>query len=237
LSATCVSFLRVIPGSRLYTPASDLRLWDLSAAASLCRNLIEAYYVLLYINSDPADEADREFQEALWEYHAAFECHEMLSVALPNSTKLPGAAALLGKRRQQLEQCLVFQRQSLPHRKMLLAGKKFKLPDNIELSKAAGISEIYFRSQYKYCCTFAHSSPFSISQLDSFRAGTPEAERLLGMLVDLATGYTAIAIRDYSRRFPDQRDLLPANVRECIQIWEETFKWENNPWFNAPDEN
>ena len=235
LGATCVSFLRVIPGSRFYAAADKMYLWDLSAAASLCRNLIEAYYVLFYLNTEPADEEEREFQEALWEFHASSERHEMFLAALPASTKLPSVAASLVKKRERLEKSSMFQKQSPQHQKLLLTGKRFKLPDNIELSRAAGISENYFRSQYKYCCTFAHSSPFSISQLDSLRAGTPEAEQLFRMLVNLATGYTAFAIRDFTEKYPDQQAKLSDRVQKCIAIWADTLTWEKSSSFNVND--
>ena len=235
LGATCMSFLRVIPGSRFNAAADKFYLWDLSAAASLCRNLIEAYYVLFYLNTEPADEEEREFQEALWEFHASSERHEMFLAALPDSTKLPSVAASLVKKRERLEKSGLFQKQTPQHQKILLSGKKFKLPDNIELSRAAGISEKYFRSQYKYCCTFAHSSPFSISQLDSLQAGTPEAEQLFRMLANLATGYTALAIRDFTQKHPDQQAALSGNVRKCIAIWEDTLRWEKSSSFNVAD--
>lgn len=225
-AATCISFLRLIPSSTFYTPAKNLLLWDLSSAASLCRNLIEAYYVLVYVGSDSPDQKNREFREALWEFHAAFERHEMLRIALPSSKRLPEAAAPLATCRKRLEQSQAFQNLSPGHQKKLLDGDSFRLPSNIELSRIAGISENYYRAQYKYCSTFAHSSPFSISQMSAFRAGSPEAEQVLQRLIGLATGYAALAIRDFTRMFPDWEPTLPPEVRDCILIWQDTFKWE-----------
>ena len=235
LGITCVSFLRVIPGSRFYAAADKRLFWDLSAAASLCRNLIEAYYVLFYLSTEPANKEEQEFQEALWEFHAVSERHEMILTALPSSQKLPEIEAALVTKRERLERSSIFQGKSAGYQRLLLSGKNFKLPDNIELSRAAGISEFYFRSQYKYCCTFAHSSPFSISQLDSLQAGTPEAERVFRMLVNLTTGYTACAIRDFIRKHPDQQETLSDNVLQSIAIWEDTLKWEKSPSFNPFD--
>jgi uncharacterized protein DUF5677 len=235
LCATCISFLRLMPRSSFYAPSKDIQLWDLSSAASLCRSLIEAYYILVYVGSKSVDEESDQFCEALWEYHAAFERHEMLRVALPDSKRLPETLAILEKRRMKLQGMRPFQSLSPGHQKALLDGKDFKLSSNIELTRAAGISENYYRARYRYCSTFAHSSPFSISQLNSFRAGVPESERLLATLVGTATGYTALAIRDFVRLVPDQEAKLDAKITECISIWEETLKWEKSDWFNAPD--
>jgi hypothetical protein len=233
---TCISFLRLIPQSSFYATTKNLHLWDLSSAASLCRNLIESYYVQFYVSSFLASEEERLFRRALWEYHCAFERHEMLRSGLPKSKRLPDVAASLAKHRLTLEQTTQFQGLSAGHQKKLLAGSKFKLDSSIELSRAAGISEYYYSAQYKYCSAFAHSAPFSISQMDAFRAGTPEAARVLGVLVSLATGYSALAVRDFIRLFPDQEISVPPDIKECIAEWEEIFKWKKQPWFDASDE-
>jgi hypothetical protein len=234
LCATCISFLRLIPSSTFYTPAKNLQLWDLSSAASLCRNLVEAYYVLVYLKTAPTDEEDADFQQALWEYHAAFERYDMLRSILPDSRRLPELAATMTKCRAKLQESPQFLQLSSGHQKKILAGKKFKLPSNVELSQVARISENYYRGRYKYCSTFAHSAPFSISQLNSFRAGTPDSERVLSALIGTATGYTALAIRDFVHLFPDQESTLRPEVSDRILIWEETLKWEEAPWFDTP---
>lgn len=235
LCATCISFLRLTPRSSFYAPSKDIQLWDLSSAASLCRNLIEAYYILVYVSGEPVNEESGRFREALWGYHAAFERHEMLRVALPDSKRLPETLAALEKRGTQLQQMRQFQSLSPGYQERLLEGREFKLLSNIELTRIAGISENYYRTRYRYCSTFAHSSPFSISQLNSFRAGAPESERVLATLVGTATGYAAFAIRDFVRIVPDQEGRLDAKIKECISIWQETLKWEKSDWFNAAD--
>src|SRR5580765_5980528 len=80
LCITCISLLRCIPSSSFYAPARHLNVWDLSSASSLCRNLIEAYCVLVYVASNPGDDEERQFRQALWEYHGVFERHEVLRV-------------------------------------------------------------------------------------------------------------------------------------------------------------
>ena len=235
--ATCISFLRLIPNSDFYAPSKNIQLWDLSSAASLCRNLIEAYYILVYVGSESIDKELGEFREALWEYHTAFERHEMLRVALPNSKRLSETLAALEKAHALLQEMRKFQSLSPGHQKRLLEGKDFKLSSNIELTRIAGISEKYYRARYRYCSTFAHTSPFSISQLSFFRAGAVESERILSTLVGTATGYTALATRDFVRLVPDQEVKLDAKIKECIAVWQETLKWEKSDWFNTPDEN
>lgn len=231
--ATCISFLRLIPNSTFYAATKNIQLWDLSSAASLCRNLIETYYVLVYLSSASAHNDESTFQQALWEYHAAFERHEMARILLPDSRKLPELAANMIECRAKLKESAHFQRLSARHQENLLAGKDFKLPSNIELCRMAGISENYHRGRYKYCSTFAHTAPFSISQLDCFRAGAPDSEQVLSALIGTATGYAALIIRDFIRLCPDQEDKLPSEVRKQISIWQDTLTWEKSPWFHG----
>lgn len=231
LGMTCLTLLRLIPGSSYYTPAGQFLLWDLSSVASQCRNLIEAYHLLCYLIQEPASREERIFQQVLWEYHKEFERCEMLRVGLPDSKRIPEVAGELALRRHRLEQTAVFQTLSSAYQTELLNGRSFKRESGVELSRKAGVSDLYYRSEYKYCSAFTHSAPFSISQLAVFRANTPEAVRLLRRLVGLATGYAALAIRDFVRRFPDQQTSLTDDVREIIGHWEEIMKWEKLPGF------
>jgi hypothetical protein len=237
LGVTCITLLRLIPGSSCFTPAGSFAVWDLSAVASQCRSLMEAYFLLCYLVNDPAEDGKKEFRQRLWEYHEEFERHEMLRVALPNAASLPKVAQELASRRARLEANPHYQRLSAGHRKALLAGSSFKIESAIELSRMAGISENYYRSWYKYCSAFAHSAPFAIAHLDSFRAGTEEAKRILDTLVRLASGYCAVAIRDFVSLFPDQQSSLGQKMKESISRWEGILEWERSPWFNTGTDN
>ena len=230
---TCMTFLRLIPGSSHYGPAGQWAVWDLSAAASQCRNLIEAYHLLCYLVQEPGTVEERAFRQRLWEYHEEYERHEMLRAGVPDSKHLGRVAQEVAGRRARLEASPVFQKLSAGNRQRLLEAKDFKLEGPVELSRRAGVSENYYRSTYKYCSAFSHSAPFSLSQLDDFRAGAPEAEHVLGTLVNQACGYTALAIRDFMKLFPDQDAVVDAQTKVVIAFWEDLLKWEKSPHFGG----
>jgi hypothetical protein len=230
---SCITLLRLVPGSSYFTLAGPFAAWDLSAVASQCRSLMEAYYLLCYLVREPTTNEEKEFRQCLWDYHEAFERHEMLCIALPDATSLAKLAQALATQRTRLEASPHFQQLSPGHRKELLAGRSFKLESAIELSRKAGISENYYRSWYKYCSAFAHSAPFAIAQLDSFRAGAEEANHILGTLVQLASSFCAVAIRDFVSLFADQQASLDQKVKEAIARWEGILKWERSPCFNT----
>lgn len=226
--ATCISFLRLNPKSSYYNKV-PLDLWDLPSSATLCRNIIEAFYVLAYLVDSPAEAEERDFQKALWQYHAAFERHEMLRVGVPDSSGISKVQAKHEAARVALEGSPAFQRLLERHRAELLRGKDFMLPSKVELSRALGISEKYFRVHYRHCSTYAHTSPYSVSSLASLTAETEEAKRAFRIVAGAATGYTALAIREFLRLCPDQQDSLSVEIKEAVDLWEGILRdWESH---------
>ncbi len=236
LAMTCLTILKLTPGSTYFAPANGLAMWDVSAIASQTRNLIEAYYLLCYLIFEPTDPAEREFRKLLWDFHEAFERNEMLSTGIPDSKNLPVIRKGLEERQRRLEASPVFAGLSTGHREQLLKGKKFKLESAIELSRKAGISERFYRSNYKYLSTFAHSSPFAISQLREFRADSPEAKQVIETVVNTALPYSLLAIREFTSLFPDQLVKLNQTILAGIHFWEEILKWEKSEQFNSPSD-
>ncbi len=236
LCVTCISFLRLIPRSSFFTSTKGLNIWDLSSAASLARNIIESYCVLYYIGRDKSSDTEHEFRELLWEYHDAFERYEMLRTTLPSSANISDIAALFEALKVLIQNSAYFNTLSAGYQKSLLDGKDFKIVSNVDICKHAGISERYYRSEYKYCSAFAHTAPFSISQLDAFRAGAPDAEPILEHLVQVTTGFLTVAIRDYVWIFPDQTSEITSEVADCIKYWEQILRWEKLPEFKTYNE-
>lgn len=232
---TCWTFLRLIPGSSYYGAAKGHALWDLSAAATQCRCLVEAYHVLVYLIHEPVSSEERGFQKLLWEYHCECERYKMLKAAIPDSRNLPRVAQDVAALKSKLEADRVFLALSLNprRRKQILAGDCFKLDDNIALSRKAGISETYYRSNYKYCSAFAHTAPFSISQLRHFTAGDDAAKQLMVTLVGYVCAYSAMAVRDFAALFPDQMLMLSPEIRKIIAIWEGILVWEKSDFFGG----
>ncbi|MDD2763669.1 MAG: DUF5677 domain-containing protein [Opitutaceae bacterium] len=231
VGVTALTLLRVVPGSPHFGPVGKYAVWDLSAIVSLCRCLIESYYVLCYLRYEPTDADQKQFRQWLWEYHEQFERHEMLRTVLPGAQSLPSVKRELDGRRVRLEGSPIFKALSTGEQRELIEGKKFKRESAVELSRQAGISEKYYRAQYKYCSTFTHSAPFAISQLDAFRAGSDEANEVLKVPVSLAVAHSALAVRDFLTMFPDAAGGLNRSSQELIHFWEEIMKWENSSGF------
>ena len=232
-TATCKSFLRLIPKSTHYAASGGRRVWDISSAASLSRNIVESYCTFFYVAIDEVTDEENLFRERLWEYHAAFERHEMFRIGLPHSTHLSQMKGILEEEKKQLEGTVHFQKLSSAYQARLLEGKQFRVLDNVAVCQRARISENYYRADFKFCSAYTHTSPFAISQGAVFRAGTPETEQVFDRIVQSTIGWMALAVRDFARLFPDQEPCLAQDVKECIELWEKIFKWEKQPDFQV----
>jgi hypothetical protein len=223
------------PKSRYYRKVPP-DLWDLPSAATLCRNLIESFYVLAYLVETPADHEQRDFQKALWDYHAAFERHELLRVGVPDSKGLPDMRADHESARIALEALPRFQQLSERHRTQLLKGKAFMLPSKVDLSRAQGIGEKFFRFHYRHCSTYAHTSPYSVSRLGSLTAGGEKAEGAFRIVAGAATAYAALAIREFLRICPDQQDSLSIEIKEAVALSEGMLRnWDSHTYSQKSD--
>ena len=74
LFAKIISHSRAIlvlaPKAPAQVQAPEQELWDLSSMATLCRSLVDSYYVLFYIAVDEVDDSTKEFRWILWDYHS-----------------------------------------------------------------------------------------------------------------------------------------------------------------------
>lgn len=231
---TSLWLLHSLPGSRFYGPIGGMRVNDITVAASHCRNLMECYYVLSHLLQVPSSADRDEFDRLLWNFNCAHERYEVLRIlnADRDSDALKKAEKLRDDSKRQFEQSVHLRSLSGGHQEKVLKGETFKLDSSIELSRISGVSEMFYRSHYKYCSNFVHCTPFSVLQMDSARMGSRESEVAFGNFRRIASGYMALAVRDFCALFSDQE--IPLNLKDVIGTWEGVFKWEKQPWFANP---
>jgi hypothetical protein len=235
VAATCATFLKLIPGSPSFTPFKRYALWDLASAASLCRNLVEAYYVLAYLCREPESSEEAHFQERLWDYHEIFQRQKMLQAVSPSSAHLPKLESTLNAKKDKLVCTSKWEQLSNGRQKELLKGKDFTLLSQQEIAREAGISVNYHRGVYGFCSAHTHCAPFSVSQLNEFQAGNVESERVIGTLVEYTTGFTALAIRDFTSLFLDPKPEIPESIQEIVQFWQDIVMWDQSPFYPGED--
>ena len=231
LIATCLSLLRLLPSSSHYSPSKGRRVWDAPSAATLTRSIIESYCIFFYVAIDPVTPEENLFREYLWDYHEANERAEMVRIGLPHSPNLDELKAICGVARDRLEAASHFRKLSPGYQANLLAGKDFRVLGNVDICRRAGISENYYRSEFRFFSAYVHTAPFAISQAAVFRAGTPVAEEFFKRIFQSAIGWMALNVRDFVRLFPDQKPVLDQDILECIGVWEVLATWEKQEGF------
>lgn len=225
ICASTLAALRHVPKSKYYTRSGGLAIWDLSSLASLVRNLMEAYYTLHYILHDKCNEEERSFRHLLWKFHEASERWKCLTKAIPESSHLPEIKSDFESLKESLKKDSYFKELSDSKQKEILRGSSYRLRTNVDLSDSCGVNSNYYRAQYKYCSSFAHTSPFSISTLLRFRAGDYDSERIMGTIVQLATGYLSLSVRDFVSVFKVSNATITKTASDTIKTWQEILKW------------
>jgi len=230
-TTTCLSQLRLIPTSKYYSVSSETPVWDLSSTASLTRNIIETYLLFFYLAAEPCSADERHFRTLLWRFHDFSDRLKVMNLALPPSQNEPDPREDWDQCREQLDECPRFQALANPLKIKIFGGHFFKLISNVQIAGRAGLSDRYYHSAMRYCSYFADSSPYSISQMDTYQSGTSEGDRMFKYLTYLTAGFMALGLRDYLHLFPEKENLLPDAARRAMGFWETVLKSEKLPWF------
>ncbi|MCF7818175.1 MAG: DUF5677 domain-containing protein [Kiritimatiellales bacterium] len=229
IGLTALSSLYFIPGSTRFNG----ELWDISTLATLSRSIIEAYCALRYIAVEETLEAERDLRQLVWRFHEQCERLMMLKKVNLNSTGIPKAHRIRDELRDELkekiEKNLAFQFFKTGRQKEILGGGNCLLKERGRICKDAGISESFYRAEYKYLSSYAHPSPVGLNFLYGQEAGNEESIATIETIVETTIGFLAMTIRDFAEVFPDQAELLPGEVLELIEKWEYIFTyWDSS---------
>ena len=223
---TYLSILRYTPNSSLFQPIGELRVWDLPTQASLARNLIETYLTLFYLAIEQVDREERDLRKLFWNYHESSEKIKMLEAVVPDSENIEALKTSQKIQREMICSNAVFRDFSAGKQKQLLRKDQSKTKSNIEICKSAGINERYFRSIYKYLSNFTHSSPLAISQMDTSREFNKEALPVFLHVLNVATGFLAVAMGDFRKLNPKVRFRFDPVILRTVRIWRGVHEWE-----------
>jgi len=228
---TSIAILRFIPESKYFSSVCGMKIWDITSIAFLTRNLIETYLALYYIAIDDVSVDEKELRKLFWKYHEASERVKMLSYLLPKSKNLPNLKACDSKLKEQLEKSERFQNLPAWKKKQLLKGSQNKTFNNRENCQRAGLSLNFYNGVYKYLSNFVHTSPYSISEFDSAKFDSKEAQEHFNMLTNYTSGIMAFAIRDFTKSMPELAKYVSHHTENSIHIWEDTFQWDKSEFY------
>jgi len=225
------SLLRVTPSSRFCSSIDGIVAWDLCSVASIARNIIETYLTLHYFCQSLSD-TEWQLRKLVWQFHEISERVAMATACIPNS----GLLAKANTEQKKVKSALIgnpdFQKLPTSLQNGILKCRRSRLLSNEELCVSAGISVNYHKGMFKYLSNHTHTSPFSISDLDSVRTAQPDTICAFNVAVDTALGHTALALRDFSKMFQSPKHLIAETAVTQIGLWEGIFLWEKSSFYN-----
>ncbi len=224
-----ISVLRILPKSRYYKALNNVNSWDLSSVAALTRLLIEAYLVPYYLCIGDEDNEVSKLKVALWDLNAI---SDRLKMANWNKVTRLEVSQLRNQKKYQKKKI----KKSIKENVELLEyiskdlfnkyppGERAVYAEQYQLVKAAGLKEECYNTIYKTLSTFAHTEPYAIEVLETFRPDNESAMRYLTEIIKYYVYFLGLAILDFVEAFPDQSKLIEndnikriLNECECLK--------------------
>lgn len=214
-----VSILKLLPKSSFYQTVNNVEFWDMSSVCILTRSLIEAYNVFYYLSIDETDKDGLEFRYLFW--NLSEDCERLNMLEQINSKNTEVSRRNMEEFKEKIKNNEFYKKCD---KKIFNERKKYGIfLTNNQISEKAGIIN-YYKSTYKYLSNYVHICPLSISQIAAFKANDAESIGILTTVINEATAYFCLCIRDFVKLFPDQVDKLNPQVAETIETWEYSIK-------------
>lgn len=207
-------------------------LWDIGAACTIARTLIEAFDALAYVSLHPVSPAERALRLMIWELHDQEHRLHMLEDI--------GSA---GADVEAIRTNAILLRDKVQHHGCYLAlSKKVrgdisggKAPEYVqtqsERNKASGVDHDYSKTVKMFLSQYVHTLPFALKQLQLVHAGDPGALQVMSMPLQYAMPFLAKAIVGIGVLWPDTQVAMSADLQRAMDLWLEVVaKGVRGPW-------
>jgi len=199
----------VVPGAEFHGIEVHRRMFcDVSSAASLCRNLVEASNRLYYLAIEPVSETEAAMRLAISNFHAVSGQIYILRHLGMQGEALEDLKSERAQIRVSLESFSEFQKLDKRVKDAIFAGRRGEHLSQAEIAERRGRNIAAFKADYKYLSSHIHSDAFSLVDLSIGKAGGLMTEatrqRFIGIMRH-ATNYVALSVRDMNGLFPQFR--------------------------------
>lgn len=207
---TLLSLLRTDAGS----------LWDLSSSCAVGRCLIEALDSLCYFALDEVPNEERHFRQRLGFLHDQERRANMLALIRSEHAEFERIKRGLPALRTEI----------LAHPHASTLGRDFKKKviqgdaPLYHLSQRGrnlqhGLDHSQFQVATMYLSQFVHTTPFAMSQLQGFRAGTKEALDQMLSVIQHSLPYAAVAVERMLHLYEDELASVAPKSVGLIAFW------------------
>lgn len=219
LLAHCITLRRLSPAA---DGSPNAELWDLSSSSVVARAAIEAFDALAYVALQPVEAAQREFRILLWELHDANRRVKMLEHIGSKDPRLVEIHASAQVLYERVIQHSCFNTLSKPLQKRV---HDHDPPPFINSQRdrcmANGINHDYYNAVTMQLSQYAHTLPFAVHQLFSFRAGDAEALRMMSLPLQFVLPFLLLATAGVRTIFSGITPEPPENVAVSLAVWTE----------------
>ena len=199
--------------------APTQELWDISSLAALARSEIDAYYVFFYVAMDEVNPVLKSFRWLVWDYHAESRRLKKLQLIGSTSPAVAEIVTLVNELKAKIMRHEIYLNLEAHEQKKLRDAKEAVLSTNTELSGKARIDEAYYKNVFMFLSSYVHSHPFSVEQLTIFRAGDDDSLNLIKIVIEYASIYLSLSLRDFTVLVPGACDFIDEETQNIIDIW------------------
>jgi hypothetical protein len=140
---------------------------DFGSIAILARSVLETYLTLHYLFVSPVDEDEKQFKLHTW-FLGGLDRIKYKPAFADNIKKYEDEVERAANLREVIQRTSFFGRLSEQQKKDVLNGH-WRIGSWVDLAKKAGFDEGYFRKQYMFLSTYAHSNHLSVIQIQQIK--------------------------------------------------------------------
>ena len=216
LCAIGISLLILCPGNRLSRTLFEH--WDLTAIATITRNLIDCFVTFFYLGDKAVSDCEWECRWNIFNLHDCLRGKKMFEHFDSEKEHIDKFSIAAADLRKQLEENDFFQKLPDAVQKESKRGRRILLQSRDEIIANLGMDIDFFRGYYIFLSCHAHSYPLGFYRMGENNRGRgveniSDSHHVQSAL-EVATHVVKKCARNMIERFPGaDRDVS----RECLE--------------------
>lgn len=221
LLSHCIVLRRLAADPSQRTPQE---LWDVPSMSAVARCVVEAHDAFEYIAGHEVAEAERAFRIKLWELHDKTRRLKMFGDIGSTDPRINDIRIEASRLEADLQGLKFFTSLPTEHQAVLRQRLAKGDPPAFHLSQRQRCAQSDVNADWYNAVTMqlsqhVHTLPFSVHQLFQFRAGTPEALRLMGLPLQMALPFLARVTLAMAALMPANVPQPPSRTARTMALW------------------
>jgi hypothetical protein len=215
-----VSLLFLLPRNRYARAVFDH--WDVTAVASLARDIVEGYLAFYYLCVDSVDQDEWNCRWNVFNLHDCVSRQRLFERFDCDTEQVARFVQTAEELRRHLRRNRHFRSLSEKSQNLLLKGRNAYLFRQDEIIKRTTVDANYFRAMYEFLSTQIHALPMSFYRTGDKNRGRGlenEIERdYICWIVDFTESFVRRATKEIIELFPGADAKVSASGRRAIYL-------------------